>query len=389
MRELPSVDVIYERQWRPMPYPIFALQRLGCMGNLYGGFPKFRYTQSGIPAGIVKSFPVATVWNHARNKYHLPSFLTLNEPKVLAKWVASHSDLAPAVWSNGTVHRFLYPRLKSTGRKLILERGSMHPFEHFHYQQRALREAGLPHTEKTPDSVLHEIEQTDLADAVLSCSETVRRSYLDHGFDPAKIHECDFGIDTDEFTEMRREAACGRPIRIGVVGMIGFRKGVWRVIRIAEWAKRAGLSVEVHFVGPIENPEAAGMLAKSDGYFKLHGVLKGAALKQMFQSFDLYMLPSYEEGLPFSVLEAMSSGLPAIVSTDTGACEAAVDGISGVHLTAFTDEEFDSKLGPVLQNPEKILTMGKAARARILENYTLDHYYGRIKTAMERIFSIA
>ncbi|WP_345715539.1 glycosyltransferase family 4 protein [Luteolibacter yonseiensis] len=386
---LPPVDVIYERQWRPMPYPIFALQRLGCMGTLYGGFPKFRYTRSGIPADIVKSFPVATVWNHARSKYNLPSFLAMDEPKTLARWVRSHSDLAPAVWSNGTVHRFLFSHLKPTGRKLILERGSMHPFEHFHYQQRARREAGLSFTEKTPDSVLHEIEQTDLADAVLSCSATVRRSYLDHGFDPAKIHDCDFGIDTGEFPRMPREVARGRPIRIGVVGMIGFRKGVWRVIRIAEWAKRSGLPIEVHFVGPIENPEAAEMLAKSDGNYKLHGVLKGAALKKMLQSLDLYMLPSYEEGLPFSVLEAMSSGLAAIVSTDTGACEAAVDDVSGVHLTSFTDEEFDRKLRPLLEDPEKIMSMGDAARARILENYTIDHYYGRIRTAMERIFSIA
>lgn len=388
MKKLPSVDVIYERQWRPMPYPVFALQKLGCMGNLYGGFPKFRYTQSGIPTEIIKSFPLATTWNHARGKCKLPQFLALDEPRILARWVASHNDLAPAVWSNGTVHRFLFPRLKSSGRKLILERGSMHPYEHFHYQQRARREAGLPFSEKLPDSVLDEIEQTNLADAILSCSATVRQSYLDHGTDPSKIHECDFGIDTETFPAMKRELPLNRPIRIGVVGMIGFRKGVWRIIRIAEWAKRSGFSVEVHFVGPIENPEASKMLAESSGNFKLHGVIKGAALKKMLHSFDLYMLPSYEEGLPFSVLEAMSSGLAAIVSTDTGACEVAIDGVSGVHLTSFTNEEFEQKLAPVLQDPEEIIAMGKAASERIEENYTINHYYERIESAMNRIFAM-
>jgi glycosyltransferase involved in cell wall biosynthesis len=383
---IPKIDIIYERQWRPMPYPVFALQKLECMGTLYGGFPKFRYTKTGIPPEIIRTFPLATLWNHARNKIGLPQAMSLNEPKTLARWIASRTDLSPAIWSNGTIHRFLYPELKATGRKLILERGSMHPREHFHYQQRARREAGVSYSEELPASALDEIQQTDHADAVLTCSGMVRQSYLDNGFDPEKLYECDFGIDTDEFSFMNRSAANHRPIRLGVVGLVGFRKGAWRVIKIAEWAKRAGHAVEMHFVGPIETREAGEMLAKSDANIHFHGVLKGEELKAKLKSFDLYMLPSYEEGLPFSVLEAMSSGLAAIVSTDTGACEVALDGISGIHLTTFTDDEFDSKLTPLFKEPDMILMMGKSARERIKQNYTIEHYYARVASAIQKIF---
>lgn len=385
--DIPKIDIIYERQWRPMPYPVFALRKLGCMGILYGGFPKFRYTRTGIPPEIIRTFPVATLWNHARSRIGLPQSMSLNEPKTLARWVASRKDLSPAIWSNGTVHRFLYPVLKSSGRKLILERGSMHPVEHFHYQQRARREAGVSYSEDLPASALEEIRQTDHADAVLTCSGMVKQSYLDNGFDPGKLYECDFGIDTDEFSFMDRSAAHKRSVRLGVVGLIGFRKGAWRVMKIAEWAKRAGIAIEVHFVGPIETREAGEMLAKSEINFHLHGVLKGEELKAMLKSFDLYMLPSYEEGLPFSVLEAMSTGLAAIVSTDTGACEVALDGSSGIHLTSFTDDEFDTQLAPLLKDPEMILTMGKAARDRIKQNYTIEHYYDRVASAMRKIFA--
>ena len=384
--QIPKIDIVYERQWRPMPYPVFALQKIGCMGKLYGGFPKFRYTKTGIPSEIIRSFPVATLWNHAAAKVGLPIAMSLNEPKTLARWVNSQSDLAPAIWSNGTIHRFLYPALKSSGRKLILERGSMHPLEHFHYQQRARREAGVSYSEELPAIALDEIEQTKHADAVLTCSAMVKKSYLDNKFDPEKLHECDFGIDTDEFSLMDRSAPHKRPIRIGVVGLVGFRKGAWRVMKIAEWARRSGHAVEIHFVGPLENQEAGKMLEMSEVDFRLHGVLKGIELKSMLKSFDLYMLPSYEEGLPFSVLEAMSTGLAAIVSTDTGACEVAQDGTSGVHLTAFNDDEFDQKLAPLLEDPEMILQMGKAARERIKQNYTVEHYYARVSSAIAKIF---
>jgi glycosyltransferase involved in cell wall biosynthesis len=380
-----QIDLVYERQWRPMPYPVLALQHLGRMGRLYGGFPKFRYTKAGIPAEIIRTLPVAALWNHAASKLHLPTSLQLNEPRWVGNWVARHQDLAPTVWANGTAHRFLFPKIKDTGRTLILERGSMEPVEYYLRPQRARHEAGYSYSYDVPAHFYDEIEKTKLADLILSCSDYVRQSYLNQGFSPEKIADTAFGIDTSAFPFIERQPAHRRAIRLGVVGVIGFRKGLHRLLKIGEWAKRKGLSLEIHFAGPIQDPEAHEMFARSDAPCVLHGVIKGHEFRKFLTNCDLYALPSYEEGLPFSVLEAMSTGLGAIVSNDTGAREVVQHGASGLVLEHFDDDELDRELAPLFADANLILSYGRAARNRILENYTLDHYFRRIANALSRL----
>jgi glycosyltransferase involved in cell wall biosynthesis len=382
MNSSSPIDVVYERQWRPMPYPIFALQSIGRMGRLYGGFPKFRYTRAGIPAEIVRTFPVAALWNHAAGRLHLPASFQLEEPRWVGNWVAKHKDLAPTVWANGTAHRFLFPKLKDTGRQLILERGSMEPLEFYLRPQRARAEAGYSYSYDIPPHINDELKQTKLADLILACSDYVRQSYIDRGFASEKVVDTSFGIDADALPFIKRSPVYQRPVRIGVVGVIGFRKGLYRVLKIGDWANRKGISVEIHFAGPIQDPEAHEMFARSSAKCILHGTIKGEQLQDLLASCDVYCLPSYEEGLPFSVLEAMSTGLAAIVSNDTGAREPVQHGKSGLILSRFDDDEFDAELKPLLTNPEHIIEMGRCARECITANYTRDHYNRRIVKAL-------
>ena len=368
-----------------MPYPVFALQKLGRMGRLYGGFPKFRYTRAGIPADIIRTFPVASLWNFAAGKAKLHGRFFLDEPKWVGNWVARHGDLAPVVWANGTAHRFLFPRIKDSGTRLILERGSMHPEDFFLRPQLARREAGYPYTLNIPKHIFDEERATKLAHLIIACSDYVRQSYLQRGYSPDQVVDGSFGIDTNLFPYIKRQLANSRPVRIGVVGVIGFRKGLFRILKIGDWAKKCGLNIEIHFAGPIQDPESHEMFAKSRTDYQLHGTIKGQLLKDFLASCDLYLLPSYEEGLPFSVLESMSTGLGAIVSNDTGAREAIEDGVSGINLTEFTEDEFEAKLAPLLKSPDRILAMGRAARARIESTYTLDHYCARIAKAVEAV----
>lgn len=379
------IDLIYERQWSSLGNVIKTLTRLGRMGRLYGGFPKFRYTRAGIPAEIIRTFPLAALWNHAAGRLHLPPSFQLKEPRWVGNWVAKHKDLAPTVWANGTAHRFLFPRIKETGRTLILERGSMYPTEYFRLHQLARQESGYSFSETLPLEIKDEIEKTKLADFVIAGSQMVRQSYIDHGFVSEQVLDASFGIDTDAFSFIQRSPAHRRPIRVAVVGVIGFRKGLYRLLKIGDWANRKGMSVEIHFAGPIQDPEAHEMFTRSSAKCILHGTIKGEKLRDLLASCDLYCLPSYEEGLPFSVLEAMSTGLAAIVSNDTGAREPVQHGKSGLVLSRFDDDEFDTEVAPILHDPARIVAMGRAARERIFEHYTLDHYFQRVASALAAI----
>jgi glycosyltransferase involved in cell wall biosynthesis len=165
---------------------------------------------------------------------------------------------------------------------------------------------------------------------------------------------------------------------VGWLGVIGFRKGLDRVRKISEWADHRGIPIEFHFVGPIQDPESIEILHRFRRPYILHGVKKGEALKEMIPQWDLYLLPSYEEGFPVSVLEAMSAGIPAIVSNDTGAREAVLQDEGGVVLSTFASEELDRKLLPLCQNRNLRIQKGEEAKGRIRKHFTLTKYQEKL-----------
>ena len=74
---------------------------------------------------------------------------------------------------------------------------------------------------------------------------------------------------------------------------------------------------------------------------------------------DVYVLPSRAEGLPTTLMEAMSCGLPAVVS-DIGGCEDLVEnGVSGYRIQTENVDEYVDKITELLGNERKRNDMGK------------------------------
>ena len=381
-----KVDIVVERVWH-IGQHVRALSPAGSMGRVYGGFPAFRYRKVGVAPEQLSTFPIAALWNHLRQKARLPQALGLNEPAIIGKWAASHRDLAKYVCCYGTAYRFLFPLLQDRGRILILESGSMHVEDHFRFVERAKKEAGFPSTEILPPAIAHEIEQAKLAHFVGAGSDMMVESFVNKGFPRDRILKCNYGIDTERFPFAKRSAPSGRPLRICMLGMIGLRKGILRLIRLNEWAKSRGYNTELWLIGPV-GPEAAALLAKTNAPYRLCGVQKGAALAEILRQCDVYSIASYEEGFGLSVVEAMCTGLPAIVSSETGAKEVITVGRNGAILRDYTPEEFDQVLGPLFSDPQKLVDMAGAARDIVLAKYSLKHYAERIRSEYTRMFEM-
>jgi len=372
-----QVDMVWERDWF-LGLVSGALLRLGYLGTVYGGFPKYRYLRLGIPAEKIRTKPGAALWNYGVDRMRLPAGLRMDEPKRIGNWVAQQRELAPAVLVNGTAYRFLFPKLMSRPVVRLVERGSMFPEDFFRLPQKARQEAGYSSLQNLPSEIVDEMEKARLAEATICGSEMIRESYLKRGFAAETLHTAHYGVDPHRFSPATHEPAEGRNLRVGWLGVIGFRKGLDRVRRISEWADQRGISIEFHFVGPIQDPESLEILRRFRRPYILHGVKKGEALKEMIPQWDLYLLPSYEEGFPVSVLEAMSAGIPSIVSNDTGAREAVLKDEGGVVLSTFAPEEFDQRLLPLCQNRNLRIQKGEEAKDRIRKQFTLTKYQEKL-----------
>lgn len=370
------VDIVVERQWHA-PSLANALHVAGHLGTVFTGFPKQRYTNLGVPGERLMSHPLPALWNHALTRLHLPRSLKRNEPASLARFVAAKPNLSPVITCLATSYQHLFPKILHRPIVRVIECGSMHPEDHFLFQQRGRREAGLPHNHELPKKVVDECEASKLAHFLVCGSRMVVDSYVRRGYSPDRVLHCPYGVDTGRFRFTRRQLPKDGPLRIATVGVIGIRKGILRLLKLGEWARAAGIALELHLIGPVEE-EAEALIAASRANCRRLGVLKGDALVHALHHADAYCLPSYEEGFPISQLEAMATGLPAITSADTGGKEAITNGLDGIILSQFSYVELDAKLRPWLVNPAMMLAAGNAAAEKARSLYSLDAYASHV-----------
>lgn len=87
-------------------------------------------------------------------------------------------------------------------------------------------------------------------------------------------------------------------------------------------------------------------------------------------SFDAFLLPSLNEGLPMALLEAMAAGLPAVASDVGDVGQAIEDGVSGRLVVAGDAAPLAQAVGELLADQTRRTAMGAAARERIAQSFS-------------------
>jgi N,N'-diacetylbacillosaminyl-diphospho-undecaprenol alpha-1,3-N-acetylgalactosaminyltransferase len=87
---------------------------------------------------------------------------------------------------------------------------------------------------------------------------------------------------------------------------------------------------------------------------------------------DIFVLPSYREGIPVTVLEAMAMGLP-VVATDVPGCrEAVVAGETGFLVPPRNVDELVGAIQKLVEDPALRRRMGQAGRARVVQHFAVE-----------------
>lgn len=91
-----------------------------------------------------------------------------------------------------------------------------------------------------------------------------------------------------------------------------------------------------------------------------------------FPQFDVFVLASRFEGAPYVALEAMRASLPMVLTDVVGNRDAIVDGESGVLVPPDDPEALGNAVAGLLRDASKRAAFGRAARARLVEHFTID-----------------
>lgn len=113
------------------------------------------------------------------------------------------------------------------------------------------------------------------------------------------------------------------------------------------------------------------------------GVLKGEALATAYANMDVFVFPSHTDTFGNVVLEALASGVPAIVTPDGGPCTIVRDGETG---RIVPDEEFAQAISAILADPARHAAMRNSARAHA-ENATWDSVFEGVYRAYQPLFA--
>jgi glycosyltransferase involved in cell wall biosynthesis len=143
------------------------------------------------------------------------------------------------------------------------------------------------------------------------------------------------------------------------MGRLGKRKGIYDVIESAKLIKNPNVEINLYGDGEIEKFDK--LISDSDLHdkIKLPGWVSGEKKDEVLQNSDIFILPSYNEGLPMSILEAMAVGLPIISTPVGGIPEAVEDGVNGFLIQAGDYNALAEKIDLLASNQSLRVQMGQ------------------------------
>jgi glycosyltransferase involved in cell wall biosynthesis len=97
------------------------------------------------------------------------------------------------------------------------------------------------------------------------------------------------------------------------------------------------------------------------------------------QASNAFILSSDREGLPIAMLEAMSFGLPCIVTNVGGNAEAITDRVHGMVVPAGSPDDLATAISYLIAHPRELAEMSKAARARAQQKFNIEDRMAEIK----------
>ncbi|MRT91929.1 glycosyltransferase family 4 protein [Ancylomarina sp. 16SWW S1-10-2] len=121
--------------------------------------------------------------------------------------------------------------------------------------------------------------------------------------------------------------------------------------------------------------------------FEYKGIVSGEAKINIIKESNIFLLPSYFEGLPMALLETMAAGVVPIV-TNVGSMQYIIEhGTNGLHVEKQNSDDLYEKLISVLQAPKLCETLSFNAAKTVAEHYDVSNYVIKLNEIYDSVFA--
>jgi glycosyltransferase involved in cell wall biosynthesis len=229
------------------------------------------------------------------------------------------------------------------------------------------------------------LEEYDLATLVVVLSEKAAESFRAANFPEEKLFYLPRGVDVDRFKPRSKPDGRKRPpiFRAIFSGALIERKGIHYLLEA--WHRLNLRDAELWLLGSIHE-EAKPHLKKFGGSnVRVLGFKRD--LENYLNQCSIYVFPSRLEGSAKTIYEAAACGLPMITTREAG--DVVRDGVEGIIVQPGDVGAIAAAIEHLYRHPEIVASMSAAARQRVVENFTWDHYRTRLLGAYERAIQMS
>lgn len=226
-------------------------------------------------------------------------------------------------------------------------------------------------------------------DKVTAVSYNVANELSFHyGIDAERIDIIKNGVDTNFFTspntKVKREE-----FSILYVGRLVYSKGLIDLVKSAKYVCKEFPNVSFILIGdgnlrPVLEKMVHKLRLKNNFLF-LGIVTSRKELLNYYQRNSIFVLPSYSEGMPSSILEAMSCGMPIVATNISGINEIIVDGEAGLLVPPRNPERLADAIIKLLSDEKLRRKMGSVGRKKVEKEFSWKKIAKKVKKIYENM----
>jgi len=202
----------------------------------------------------------------------------------------------------------------------------------------------------------------------------------------SKLEVARLGVDTEDFRPDRFRHH-SKHLELLCAGRMTAVKGHHVLLEAMQLLKARGCPVRLHLAGDgeehlglQEHVAAAGL----DDSIVFHGFLNQDELRKLYANTDIFILPSFYEGIPVVLMEAMAMGIPCIATWVNGIPELIRNGIDGLTVAPGDSGALADAVAAYLGDRQLLEQFSINARQRAIERADLERNVQHLATIFER-----
>lgn len=213
------------------------------------------------------------------------------------------------------------------------------------------------------------------------------KQIVEQTFGAKKVYSLPNCVDLRDAEKFKREYNKTRPLVIGYIGRLAETKGMNYLLGACCELKQQGIPFVLKLAGAEEFPGCClpRFTSSLGEQFVYSGIVSGEGKTEFLKSLDVFVLPSFFEGLPMSLLECMSFGAVPVTTAVGSIPDVVEDEKDGLYIKVKDVKSIVVALERLHNNRNLLEVLGQKARERIFRQFnpkvyveTLNEIYNTI-----------